>query len=139
MIKQFGIALLSILAFSQCRKDNDSSNIPYISVNVNIDVDNPAYRDIKSPGNYVYINGGSEGIILYRLNQEEFRAYDRHSPIEPQDNCICDVTEDQLFIEDPCSGASWLITDGTPQNNAAKFFLREYQTSFNGRTVRVFN
>lgn len=122
-----------------CKKDKDQGDIPFISVNLSLDIDNPAYRDVKIPGGFIYLDGGSKGIILYRKNNDDFVAYDRHSPIDAAKGCVCTVSEDALFIEDACSNATWLITDGTPQNDNTTRFLLEYGTSFNGRTVRVFN
>ena len=79
------ILLLSFL-FLGCSKDEDS-NIPLVNVNYTIYTNDPAYNAVSTPGTWMYLNGGSRGIILYRASTDEFKAYDRHCTYDSDNSC----------------------------------------------------
>jgi len=69
MLKKKGyfFLLLCILLLNSCKEDE---NIPYVPVNISIDVFDALYGDISVVGGYMYITGGYKGIIIYRKSQE---------------------------------------------------------------------
>ncbi|MGB0882574.1 MAG: hypothetical protein ACPGSO_06440, partial [Vicingaceae bacterium] len=79
------IIFISIF-FVACSKETQQ-NIPLVNVNSTIYTNNPAFNKISVPGTWMYINGGSRGIIIYRASTEEFKAYDRHCTYEPENSC----------------------------------------------------
>ncbi len=93
-------------------KDNDYP-IPDVPVNVSINLDLPSYIPLNAPGGYVYVNGGSRGLIIYR-NFDEFVAMDRHSTFNSDDPCaVVEVNPDNAFeLIDTCSGSVFSIMNG---------------------------
>jgi len=114
---------------SRCR-DRNTGLVPSVPVNVTINVLSPEFFDLSVPGGWVYITGGSRGIIVYRKTQDEFIAIERHSSYQPEDNCAVVVMDDGVILDDPCSDSQWLIMDATIVNGPASMPLRTYETSY---------
>ena len=138
MVKKLGIGLLLLvlLSGSRCNRDNQ---IPFVQVNFTIDLNLPAYQPLTAPSGWIYVSGGSRGLILYRLNQDVFMAYDRHSTYNTQDGCQVSVNEDQIIISDPCSDSQWLLTDGSIVNGPAAQGLQQYNAIWTPPVLRVTN
>lgn len=128
-----GVFLLFAIA---CGRD---SNIPVRQVNANLNLNLPAYQNLNIISGWVYITGGSRGIIVYRKSETEFLAYERHSPYQPEDNCRVSVSDDDITIEDECSSSKWSIIDGTVLNGPASRPLLQYNTNWNDPFLRVTN
>lgn len=131
------LSALVLLISGGCR--DRQSEIPYVQVNLTLNINEPQFFDLSVPTGYAYVIGGSQGIIVYRLNESEFVALERHSPHEPGERCQVIVKEDGVIIEDPCSGSQWLINDGSIVNGPTSFALRQYETSFNPPFLYIFN
>lgn len=127
------------LLISSCKEEKYP--IPNVPVNITINLDLPSYQPLNSPGGYVYTNGGSRGIVVYR-NFDEFVALDRHSTYNSQDECaIVSVNPDNLFeLLDTCSGSRFSIINGAALAGPAKFGLKRYTTYWDGAyTVSIYN
>lgn len=124
----FLIAALFAL-FASCR-DSREGLIPYVPVNITINVNEPTFFNLTVPTGWVYVTGGSRGIIVYRKSATEFIALDRHSTYEPQNNCAVAVEASNLILKDPCSDSKWLISDGSIVNGPASRPLLQYETVF---------
>jgi len=133
----FSLIVLATLGIAACR--DREALIPVVDVNINININEPQFFDLSIPTGYAYVVGGSRGIIVYRLGQNEFIALERHSPHNVEDNCQVFVKEDGLIIEDPCSGSQWLITDGSIVNGPTAFALRVYNTTFSDPILSIYN
>jgi len=122
-----------------CSKDNNS-NIPLVNVNFTINVNNPAYVNVTVPGGWMYINGGSRGIILYRYSNDEFRAFDRHCTWDVTSSCgLVSVDNTNITGFDDCCGSKFLIIDGSITQGPANLPLKQYTTSFDGSVLRITN
>jgi nitrite reductase/ring-hydroxylating ferredoxin subunit len=139
MIKNCLHILFIIILFTGCSK-NDNSNIPLVPVNLNIHVNDPAYITITVTGGWTYVNGGSRGIIIYRLSNDKFKAYDRHCTYDSSNSCaLVSVDLSNITGLDDCCGSKFILTDGSVTNGPASLPLKQYQTSFDGSTLRIFN
>jgi hypothetical protein len=113
-----------------------------VPFDITIDIQLPSYNQLQGVGGWSYVNGGSRGIIVYRKGIDEFVAFDRHSPVDPDG--ICDFplfpdSENFLLLKDTCNNASFSMYDGSPVSNSA-FGLRQYAVQFNGSNlVRIYN
>jgi hypothetical protein len=136
-MKKFILFIAVVLLVVGCR--DRQSQIPVVSVNFSININEPQFFDLSVPTGYVYVIGGSQGIIVYRINETDFIALERHSPVNPEDDCQVIVAEDGVIIEDPCSNARWLINDGSVVDGDNSFALRTYETSFNNPILYIFN
>lgn len=131
------ILLVSVFLSSGCR--DRQAQIPVVDVNVTININEPQFFDLSVPTGYVYLVGGSQGLIVYRLNQEEFVVLERHSPVNPEDRCRVEVKEDGVIVEDPCSGSQWLISDGSVVGGPTSFALRRYNSQFSDPFLYIYN
>lgn len=132
--------LMSALALLPgCRK-TQPGGVPLVPVDININVNNPAYADLAVPGGWLYLTGGSLGIIVYRRTNTEFAAMDRHCPYQPNELCRVFVDESEVIARDSlCCGSAFLITDGSVTQGPAALNLQRYNTSFNGTVLRIYN
>ncbi|MBS1580986.1 MAG: hypothetical protein JST66_02185 [Bacteroidetes bacterium] len=129
---------LAVLA-SSCKKD-EKGGVPLTGVNININVNLPEYNDLAVPGGWVYLTGGSQGLIVYRKSTDEFVAVDRHCPYRPEDVCKVVVDESEVIARDTaCCHSAFLLLDGSVTEGPAALGLKRYNTTFNGTTLHIFN
>ncbi len=133
----FGFLLLS----SKCNNQNQNP-VPFVPVDVTIDIQLPSYSNLQGVGGWTYLNGGSRGIIVYRKGIDEFVAFDRHSPADVSGTCPLPLYPDNqnfLQLKDSCNNAVFSLYDGSPVSNSI-YGLRQYATQFNGNNLlRVYN
>ena len=133
----FGLLLLS----AKCNNQNQHP-VPFVPVDITIDMQLPSYSNLQGVGGWTYLNGGSRGIIVYRKAIDEFVAFDRHAPSDPEGSCpIALYPDNQNFLQliDSCNNAVFSLYDGSPVSNSI-FGLRQYATQFNGNNLlRVYN
>jgi nitrite reductase/ring-hydroxylating ferredoxin subunit len=122
-----------------CKRE-ERGGVPIAPVDISINVNNPAYADLAVTGGWLYLSGGSLGILVYRSSQESFVAMDRHCPYRTADLCRVSVDESELIARDTtCCNSAFLITDGSVVEGPAALNLQRYNTSFNGTTLRIYN
>ncbi|HQW86581.1 MAG TPA: hypothetical protein PLH93_05310 [Flavobacteriales bacterium] len=135
------VVLLSglLLTATGCRKET-SGGVPLTQVDFQINVNNPAYNDLAVPGGWLYLTGGSLGIIVYRKSMEEFVALDRHCPYQPAELCRVHVDGTDVIARDTtCCGSAFLIMDGSVTQGPASRGLQRDNTAFNGSILRIYN
>ncbi len=138
---QFILWMLVGLVLSAC-KPNQNHPVPNIPFDITIDMNLPSYDDLLGVGGYAYLNAGSRGVIIYRRGIEDFVAFDRHSPADPDGVCATPLTPDAdnfLILNDECSGAQFSLYDGSPISGS-EFGLRQYVVAWGGsNTLRIYN
>lgn len=132
---------MMLLFLGSCGKDNKdiySGLIPDVPVNFYIQ---PNTIDFLPAGSWKYYdNEGYRGIILYRLDQYNFMAYERTCPYDPQKECaIVEVDPASYTLVDSCCMSRFLILDGMPFSGPSSLPLKQYFTEFNGEYLHVFN
>lgn len=128
-----GIELLS------CKKRNDGA-IPNVPVDIYIYTTDPLFFNLQIPGGWEYITGGSRGILVYRATNSGFVAFDRHCPYMPENPCgQIAVNSTNISAEDSCCGSQFSIVDGSIQKGPATLPLRQYQATFDGTVLHIFN
>jgi hypothetical protein len=132
---------LVLIMASSCLKNNQNP-VPSIPFDITIDINLPSYYQLQGVGSWTYVNGGSRGIIVYRRTIDEFVAFDRHSPMDPNGTCFLPLFPDQdnfLQLKDTCSSARFSLYDGGAISGS-QFGLRQYATQFNGSNLlRIYN
>ncbi len=120
-------AMFGLFVFTSC-EPQIQDGIPYVFVEIDINLNNTEFVDLQKDGGFVYILGGVRGIIIYRKDLSTYKAFERNSPVNPASACaVLDVDESGLFIVDPCSQAIFDF-DGNPINGISPFPLRQYIT-----------
>jgi hypothetical protein len=132
---------LFLLCTTACNK-NSNNPVPSIPFDITIDINLPSYNSLTGVGGWCYVYGGSRGIIVYRRAIDEFIAFDRHSPADPDGKCAQPLVPDSsnfLQLNDTCSGAKFSLFDGSPISGSA-YGLRQYQTVYGGSNLlRIYN
>jgi hypothetical protein len=135
------LVITTILLASSCNK-NGVNPVPNIPFDITIDITLPSYSNLTGVGGWTYVNGGSRGLIVYRRAIDEFVAFDRHSPADPEGTCFLPLFPDSdnfLQLKDTCNNAAFSLYDGSPVSNS-QFGLRQYRTVFNGTDLlRIYN
>jgi len=119
------VLLLNLFLFSSC--DENKNPIPTVYVDIYIDLNDPLYYDLQSVGGYVYITGGVNGILIYRSSADDFNAYERTCPYDP-DCGIVSVDEASLNAVDSvcCKSEFSLLLDGAVSQGPSQFPLKAY-------------
>ncbi len=125
------------------KKSDDPSNVicnyvpTYIDTVVNItDI---KLMSLKTVG-YVYLKASNRGIILYKVSDTEYRAFDRASSYQMDEvGCQLKVDPSVFFMKDTCSGSRFDF-NGNVIKDPAVCPLLQYGTSFiDGERIRIFH
>ncbi|MBX2971907.1 MAG: hypothetical protein KF797_02290 [Flavobacteriales bacterium] len=132
--------LASTLLLGGCRKE-ERGGVPLTPLNIPpINVNNPAYIDLAVPGGWLYLSGGSMGLIVYRASMDQFVVMDRHCPYRPAELCRVFVDDTGIIARDTaCCHSAFSIVDGTVIQGPAALNLQRYNSSFNGTTLLIYN
>jgi hypothetical protein len=130
------VLILSILwIVSGCGK-NDCALVP--SVNVLERISLVEHPQLLIPGQSAVLNrGGVAGLIVYNTGKG-YIAYDRMSTAEQSSNCAVEVEAGSPIAKDPCSGATYILSNGSPAA-VASCPLRAYRAVKSGETIVVSN
>ena len=132
--------LLLFSSFFYSCKDEENNNVPLTEVNISIVLDDPDYIKLKNVGGWEYIAGGSRGIIVFHIAQDQFKAYDRHCTFEPSNTCaLVSVDPNNITATDACCNSSFLLQDGSVSKPPASTPLKSYRTSYDGVRLTITN
>ena len=123
----------SIFSSTACSSREDTvSCFPNQIINVQLNLNLPAYSNALNTNGWVYINeqqSGSRGLILVKTGTG-FKVYDRNAPhLCPDSNTMLEV-HSNIKIVCPKDGAEWILTDGTPLKNT-NLPPKTYPASYN--------
>jgi nitrite reductase/ring-hydroxylating ferredoxin subunit len=131
----FSFILVLILSCNQ-----NKSFIPYVQVNTVVNTQDPQYQKLNGIGGWAYVEGGSKGIIVFRVDVEKFMAYDRHCTYQSSNSCSkVHVDENSIYAIDTCCDSKFQLIDGNPIEGPAPVGLQQYNTSFDGNIIQIFN
>lgn len=138
-MKKIAFVIFILGLISACSKDNESI-VPYVPVNITIDLDNPAYNQLNSIGGSLYLEGGNRGIIVYRKTQLEYVALERTCTYQFNDTCAY-VSFDSTIssVGCKCCGSRFQLLDGAPIKGPANTSLKLYQTNLVDRYLYIYN
>ncbi len=118
---------------------NRGELIPYVEFDIYLLL----YADLADLGigNTKVIDGGVNGILIYRESDLVFHAYDRTCTLWPEHDAA--VVEDPTFFgvfECPVCGSTYLLMNGgEPNSGPARYPLVEYNASLSGDVLHVYN
>jgi len=149
MKKLLFLFILSAFIISSCDKDksNTSNNNNQVNAVVNIYIykNTPEFFSLQVPGGWMYKQGGSSGIIIYRIAQNEndndFVAYERNCPFEGTTNlnAVVQVRSDNVSAEATLCGSRFYLSNGGVVNGPAANPLRLYNVTYDGNVLHIFN
>ncbi len=132
--------IIALFFLTNCIKDN-STSIPYVPVNIIIYASDPSFINLNPIGGWIYCNGGSRGLLIFRKSPDEFLAFDRHCTYQPEKPCgRVNVDPSNTFIGiDTCCSSKFLLIDGSVNQGPATLPLKRYNTSFDGNKLSIYN
>jgi len=143
----FILGSLLVLAMTSTRCQKEENPLPFAVVNIYIEPNSTLFINLNTVSGHEYItaNEPSRGIIVYRISVNEFMAFERTCPHDP-DAC-CDengcsrliVEDDGVIITDECCGSTYLILDGSNVSGPSVKPLKQYRTSYDGKTLHIYN
>ncbi len=137
------VLLLLFALLSSCNDDDGINQVPIVPFDLTISLDLPLYSSLQSPGGWVYLEGGSRGIVVYRIDATQFAAFDRHCTYQVQEACRINVDPETNItaVDTECCNSEFTLLDGLPQSGPARRPLRRLQAMYNvnNNTLRVFN
>jgi len=140
-MKIFSKIILFFLAmfFLNISCNNPENKIPYVYVDFTIDINKPEFFELNAIGNSLYVTGGVSGIVVYRDSRDEFFAYDRACPYDPECGRVV-LDKDGYNLVDSCCGSRFSMSfDGAVLQGPAELPLRKYNTYYyvNSNQLRI--
>ena len=133
---------LILILMATCKDTiNPISPVPDVQVREELNLNSIAAQPLKiRDGNFIYIQGGIKGIIVYRKTQDIYLAFERQSPYKMDDPCgILTVPSSQFFMEDTCHKCSF-SWDGKPISGPCRDVLKPYSVNYiNATTLLITN
>lgn len=134
------VLALSFVFLIACKDNNENpgSEIPNVYVNFFIQPDG---IDFIPATQWKYYNDeGYRGIIIYRLDQFTFYAYERTCPYDADKDCASvEVDNTGVLMVDSCCMSYYTMLDGMPAGGPTSLPLKQYFTEFDGVTLHVYN
>jgi hypothetical protein len=140
MNTKISVLIIALIVNLSCRKD-DISGIPYVPVNLVLYASDPEFINLNPIGGWIYHQGGSRGLLIFRKSSEEILVYDRHCSYQPENSCgkiTIDPTNNFLAI-DTCCNSKFFLMDGSVNRGPATLPLRRYNCNFDGNRLTVYN
>jgi len=130
--------LAAILLQPSCKKDDGQGEIPTVLVNF---VMYPNTLDYVEIGGWIYKNEyGYRGIIIYRMSPDDFMAYERTCPHDPEKStAIVEVESSGVTAVDSTCMSRFLLTDGSAFSGPSTRPLKQYRTEYDGNKLYVTN
>lgn len=137
MKKKVFLAIFTLII--ACKKSSDQ--IPVTSVDFYIYLTQPDFQSLNTVGNFVYVTGGVKGIIVYHKTIDEFIAFERACPYDPNVSAaIVTVDSTGLGLVDYHCGSKFNILDGSVVNGPASYPVRQYYCEYDGvSSIHIYN
>jgi len=125
-----------IISLSTCDSDEiDTTYLPNVAVNVEINLNLPQYQDLLIGGGYAYANGGVEGLVIYNTGIG-YVAFDRACPHIVLQDCS-QMSVESIYLVCPCDGERFQINNGAPENGNIRNAARFYNVTENGNVLII--
>ncbi len=148
-LKFFYVVL--VLSTLSCNKNRQPSDdiIPFTTVDKYYNTTFPGLVILNNPGGWIIdSSAGTKGIFIIKNYSNEYKAFDLNCSYRPLDACSkLTVDSSGLFLKcgkylsntwQPCCDSRFGI-DGIPTKAPATRVLRQYQVTFDGVILHVFN
>lgn len=119
-------------------------HIPYVPIDKTIYFTD--FPNLMGVGGSAYVDGGSRGLIVYRVNLTQFNVYERHCPYFSETGCGT-VSFDQsglYLVDDDCfgegCGSLYNIINGGVEQGPSIYPLVRYNCETDGNFyLRIYN
>ena len=130
------IAFVSILfSCSDSERSNKNPYIPNYPVNLSVDMNLPAYSNLKFVSNGVIIpNYGAKGIIIFNAGGT-YNAFDAACPNQDLNSCVA-MTINGINAVCSCDKTEYSLFTGL---GGKDYPLKQYRVEVSGTVIRVYN
>ena len=133
---------MCICLFS-CKKKNTHPNLPDIRVDETVWLDNPENINLKMVGGIKLISGGLNGIVIYRLSENTYLAYENTCPhlYNYKSKCARLNKNSSTIIMCPCDKSKFSLIDGSSLSETTEVPLKRYDVTYNpkNRSLSIIN
>lgn len=152
MLRAYLIVILGVsLNLNSACRDTINANdtpVPSVPVNLTLNTDLPAYYYLKTPGTWIYLEGGNRGVVLVHNFDGQYLAFDRTCSYQPDLSCSrvsidstayffkCGEQQTDSFIK--CCDSQFQL-NGLVNGGPAQFPLRPFQVSISGANIYINN
>ncbi|KQO34680.1 hypothetical protein ASF10_02925 [Flavobacterium sp. Leaf82] len=137
-MKKFWLLIVFVSILFSC-SDNDTRNknpyIPSYSVNLSVDMNLPAYSNLKFVSNGVIIpNYGAKGVIIFNAGSG-YNAFDAACPNQALTSCTA-MTINGINAICSCDKAEYSLFTGL---GGKEYPLKQYRVEVIGTVIHVYN
>ncbi|MDA6071202.1 hypothetical protein NJT12_16415 [Flavobacterium sp. AC] len=137
-MKKFWLLTLFISVLFSCSDNNLSNknpNIPSYPVNLSIDMNLPAYSNLKFVSNGIIIpNYGAKGIIIFNAGSG-YNAFDAACPNQAVNSCVA-MTINGINALCSCDKSEYSLFTGL---GGKEYPLKQYRVEVSGTVIHVYN
>lgn len=137
-MKKFWLLTLFVSVLFSCSDNNISNknpNIPSYSVNLSIDMNLPAYSNLKFVSNGIIIpNYGAKGIIIFNAGSG-YNAFDAACPNQAINSCTA-MTINGINALCSCDKSEYSLFTGL---GGKEYPLKQYRVEVSGSVIHVYN
>lgn len=130
------------MTFTNCTKETvryKNPNIPNYSFSTTINANLPSYSGLNSPVNPIYISQdgvGVNGIIVMKVSETDFRAWEANCPNHPISSCAR-MKINGINAKCSCDDAEFSIFTGV---GPGQYPMKPYAVEILGNnTIRIYN
>ena len=119
--------------------NNNNPNIPNYPVNLEINMNLPAYSNLQFPSNHIVnygVGSGARGVVVFNTGSG-YVAFDLACPNQSYDSCTSPMTISG--IEATCSCDNTVYNLFTGQSPGQNYPMKQYRVNINGSTLYITN
>ncbi|WP_026728642.1 Rieske (2Fe-2S) protein [Flavobacterium denitrificans] len=137
-MKKIWLLIVFVCALYACSDSERSNKNPYIpnySVNLSVDMNLPAYSNLKFVSNGVIVpNFGAKGIIIFNAGNS-YNAFDAACPNQELTSCTA-MTIDGIYAVCSCDKVQYSLFTGL---GSKEYPLKQYRVEVIGSVIHVYN
>jgi nitrite reductase/ring-hydroxylating ferredoxin subunit len=137
-MKKHLLLFLLLPLFIGCSDSNFNNTNPYIpnyTFTIDINMNLPAYSNLRYPSNAIYYSSvGAKGIYIFNTGSG-YNAFDAACPNQAISSCST-MTLKGINIVCPCDSNEYSLFTG---QGGLEYPLKQYRVEVNGSVLRVYN
>ncbi|MGO4817586.1 Rieske (2Fe-2S) protein [Flavobacterium sp. W22_SRS_FP1] len=137
-MKKHLLLFLLLPLFIGCSDSNFNNTNPYIpnyTFTIDINMNLPAYSNLRYPSNAIYYSSvGAKGIYIFNTGSG-YNAFDAACPNQAIGSCST-MTLKGINIVCPCDSNEYSLFTG---QGGLEYPLKQYRVEVNGSVLRVYN
>lgn len=137
-MKKYALLFLIIPFFLSCSDsglNNTNPFVPNYSFTIDVNLNLPAYSNLKFVSNAVYISGiGARGLIIFNTGSG-YNAFDAACPNQTISACST-MTINGINAVCGCDNSEYSMFTGQGQ---LQYPMKQYRVQVNGNVLRVYN